>query len=90
MFCRNVNVKACITRLPENGYGTNITNWPARLHSPPDRLFSIQMDAYTSRKELYKADSKYQHDIIQGYIGAFHVHELNIRNVLDMKAGYGG
>ncbi|KAL8485402.1 hypothetical protein ACS0TY_027633 [Phlomoides rotata] len=86
----NANVKACITRLPENGYGANITDWPARLHSPPDRLFSIQMDAYKSRKELYKADSKYQNDIVKGYIGAFHVQDQNIRNVMDMKAGYGG
>ncbi|KAK6114942.1 hypothetical protein DH2020_007211 [Rehmannia glutinosa] len=52
-----VNLKACITRLPENGYGANITNWPARLHSPPDRLFSIPMDADKSRRDLYKADS---------------------------------
>ncbi|KAK6131486.1 hypothetical protein DH2020_034772 [Rehmannia glutinosa] len=85
-----VNLKACITRLPENGYGANITNWPARLHSPPDRLFSIPMDADKSRRDLYKADSKYRNDIVKGYIVAFHMNNKNIRNVMDMKAGYGG
>ncbi|KAL7155811.1 hypothetical protein ABFS83_03G100900 [Erythranthe nasuta] len=85
-----VNAKACITRLPENGYGANITNWPARLHSPPERLFTIKMDAFNSRRELYKADSKYWNDIVSGYIGAFHMNELNLRNIMDMKAGYGG
>ncbi|KAI3464576.1 hypothetical protein Pfo_021239 [Paulownia fortunei] len=85
-----VNLKACITRLPENGYGANITNWPARLHSPPDRLFIIQMDADKSRRDLYKADSRYWNDIVNGYIVAFHINQLNIRNVMDMKAGYGG
>ncbi|XP_051123832.1 probable methyltransferase PMT10 [Andrographis paniculata] len=87
---RHVNLKKCIARLPENDYGANVTDWPARLHSPPDRLFSIQMDAVKSRMELYKADSKYQNDIVQGYISVFHLNELNIRNVMDMKAGYGG
>ncbi|KAG6435906.1 hypothetical protein SASPL_100787 [Salvia splendens] len=83
-------VKACITRLPENGDGTNTSDWPARLHSPPDRLFTIQMDAEKSRKELYKADSKYTNEIVRGYVGAFHLNQMNLRNVMDMKAGYRG
>ncbi|XP_057795646.1 probable methyltransferase PMT10 [Salvia miltiorrhiza] len=86
----HVDVKACITRLPENGYGTNTSDWPARLHSPPDRLFTIEMDAEKSRKELYKADSRYRNDIVRGYVGAFHLNQMNLRNVMDMKAGYGG
>ncbi|XP_047961197.1 probable methyltransferase PMT10 [Salvia hispanica] len=84
------DVKACIARLPENGYGTNTTDWPARLHSPPDRLFTIEMDAENSRKELYKADSRYRNDMVRGYVGAFHLNQMNLRNVMDMKAGYGG
>ncbi|KAK4429603.1 putative methyltransferase PMT10 [Sesamum alatum] len=85
-----VNLKACITRLPENGYGANTTNWPARLHSPPDRLFSIQMDADKSRRDLYRADYKYWNENVNGYIVVFHVNDVNIRNVMDMRAGYGG
>ncbi|KAL8542191.1 hypothetical protein ACS0TY_003161 [Phlomoides rotata] len=84
---KNANVKGCITRLPENGYGANITNWPARLHSPPDRLFSIQMDAYKSRKELYKTDSKYHNDIVKGYIAAFLDFQVNnwVMNVVPIS-----
>lgn len=85
-----VGLKACITRLPDNGYGTNVTTWPTRLHYPPDRLFSIGMDAYISRKDIYKAESKYWNDIVSGYVGVFHLKGLNVRNVLDMRAGYGG
>ncbi|XP_073294792.1 probable methyltransferase PMT12 [Primulina huaijiensis] len=85
-----VKSKACITRLPENGYGTNVTSWPARLHFPQDRLHSIKMDADTSRKELYKANSKYWNEIVRGYVVAFHIDKMNLRNVMDMKAGYGG
>ncbi|KAL0360288.1 UNVERIFIED_CONTAM: putative methyltransferase PMT12 [Sesamum radiatum] len=85
-----VNLKACITRLPENGYGANTTDWPRRLHSPPDRLFSIQMDADKSRRDLYRADYKYWNDNVNGYVVVFHVNDVNIRNVMDMRAGYGG
>lgn len=85
-----VNLRTCITRLPENGYGANVTTWPARLHYPPDRLHSIEMDAYISRKEIFKAESKYWNDIISGYVGAFHWKDFKLRNVLDMRAGYGG
>ncbi|OVA15574.1 putative S-adenosyl-L-methionine-dependent methyltransferase [Macleaya cordata] len=83
-------LKACISRLPDNGYGSNVTTWPSRLHNPPDRLQSIQMDAYMSRKELFKADSKYWNELIGGYVRAFHWKKLKLRNVMDMRAGFGG
>lgn len=85
-----VNLKACITRLPEQGYGSNVTTWPARLQNPPDRLQSVQIDAYISRRELFKAESKYWKEIIEGYIRALHWKQYNFRNVLDMRAGFGG
>ncbi|KAJ8747350.1 hypothetical protein K2173_012930 [Erythroxylum novogranatense] len=75
-----VDLKACITRLPEDGYGANVTTWPA----------SIQIDAYIARKELFKAESKYWYETINGYIRAWHWKKFKLRNVLDMKAGFGG
>ncbi|XP_060198355.1 probable methyltransferase PMT10 [Lycium barbarum] len=86
----NINLKKCITQMPEKGYGANVTAWPARLHSAPDRLFSIKMDAELSRREIFKAESKFWNDIIRGYIGVFRWKELNLRNVMDMRAVYGG
>ncbi|CAK7346899.1 unnamed protein product [Dovyalis caffra] len=85
-----VSLSPCITRLPENGYGANVTTWPVRLHYPPDRLRSIRMDATTSRKELFKAESKYWKEIVESYVGAFHWKQMNFRNVMDMRAGFGG
>ncbi|KAF3433652.1 hypothetical protein FNV43_RR24755 [Rhamnella rubrinervis] len=85
-----VNLKPCITPLPENGYGAKVTTWPARLQTPPDRLQSIQFDAYISRKELFKAESKYWSEIIEGYVHALHWKKIRLRNVMDMKAGFGG
>ncbi|KAG9151481.1 hypothetical protein Leryth_015089 [Lithospermum erythrorhizon] len=85
-----VNLKACIARLPEDGIGANVNTWPARLQMPPDRLQSIQIDSYTSRKYLFTAESKYWNEIIQSYVRALHWKQIPLRNVLDMHAGFGG
>lgn len=85
-----VDMKACITRLPENGYGANLTTWPARLQNPPDRLQSIQMDAYISRKELFRAESNYWKEIVSGFVRGLGWKKLKLRNVMDMRAGFGG
>ncbi|XP_009597736.1 probable methyltransferase PMT11 [Nicotiana tomentosiformis] len=85
-----VDLKACITRLPEEGYGANITTWPSRLHDPPERLQSIQLDAYISRKELFRAESRFWKEIIESYVRALHWKNFKLRNVLDMRAGFGG
>ncbi|XP_057475649.1 probable methyltransferase PMT11 [Actinidia eriantha] len=85
-----VDLKACISPLPEDGAGANVTRWPARLNNPPERLQSIQMDAYISRKELFRAESKYWSEIIGSYVRALHWKKFKLRNVLDMRAGFGG
>lgn len=90
LLYRYVDLKSCITRIPDNGYGSNITAWPARLHTFPDRLQSIQFDAYIARKELMKAESKYWNEIIEGYVRAWHWKKFKLRNVLDMRAMFGG
>lgn len=87
---RYVDLKACITRLPENGYGANVTKWPDRLQTPPDRLQSIQFDAYISRKELFRAESGYWHEIIESYVRVIHWKKIRLRNAMDMRAGFGG
>lgn len=87
---RYVGMKPCISRLPENGYGANITAWPARLNDLPERLQSIEMDAYISRKEIFKADSKFWREVVGSYVHAYHWEDLNLRNVMDMRAGFGG
>lgn len=90
VLCRRVNTKKCIARLPEDGSGANVTSWPARLHSLPSRLFSIKTDSDVSRKQLYRADSLYWNAIVDGYVSVFKINEVKIRNVMDMRAGYGG
>ncbi|GJN17179.1 hypothetical protein PR202_gb04229 [Eleusine coracana subsp. coracana] len=85
-----VNLKACISRLPENGEGATLARWPARLMEPPKRLQGVQMDAYSSKNELFKAETKFWDDIIEGYIRVFKWRKFKLRNVMDMRAGFGG
>ncbi|KAK2441978.1 hypothetical protein P8452_20643 [Trifolium repens] len=85
-----VDLKACISELPKNEYEAKVTDWPARLQTPPNRLQSIKLDAFTSRKELFKAESKYWNEIIAGYVRAMHWKKMGLRNVMDMRAGFGG
>ncbi|KAI3951870.1 hypothetical protein MKW92_021476 [Papaver armeniacum] len=85
-----VGLKACITRLPENGYGTSITAWPNRLDSVPDRLHSIQLESQISRGELFKAENGYWKQMLTGYLHTYHWERKPFRNVMDMRAGFGG
>ncbi|XP_062225927.1 probable methyltransferase PMT11 isoform X2 [Phragmites australis] len=85
-----VNLKACISRLPENGEGLTPIRWPARLMEPPKRLQGVQMDAYSSKNELFKAETKFWDDIVEGYIRVFKWRKFKFRNVMDMRAGFGG
>ncbi|KAM0941370.1 putative S-adenosyl-L-methionine-dependent methyltransferase [Dioscorea sansibarensis] len=85
-----VNLKACITRLPENGHGANVAQWPGRLRKPPARLQDVQMDVYMAKKELFQAESGYWNEIVRGYVRVYRWQKLKLQNVMDMRAGFGG
>ncbi|XP_020598436.1 probable methyltransferase PMT10 [Phalaenopsis equestris] len=83
------DLKACVTQLPD-GPGSNVTAWPARLHDPPLRLQGVGMDSYLAKTELFRAETTFWNYIVEGYIRIFHWKKLNMRNVMDMRAGFGG
>ncbi|KAF7038584.1 hypothetical protein CFC21_048754 [Triticum aestivum] len=85
-----VGLKACISRLPVNSDGSTPFPWPARLMEPPRRLQGVEMDAYSSKNELFKAETKFWDDILEGYIRVFKWKKFKLRNVMDMRAGFGG
>ncbi|CAA6655032.1 unnamed protein product [Spirodela intermedia] len=58
--------------------------------SPPDRLEGVEMDAYMAKDEIFMAETRYWTSIIEGYVRAFHWKKLQLRNVMDMRAGFGG
>ncbi|CAL9085562.1 unnamed protein product [Musa acuminata var. zebrina] len=85
-----VDLKPCITRLPENGFEANVSSWPARFHNPPQRLQEVDMDAYVAKNDLFKAESAYWNEIVESHIRIFRWKEMELRNVMDMRAGLGG
>ncbi|GKU91986.1 hypothetical protein SLEP1_g5781 [Rubroshorea leprosula] len=85
-----IDLKLCITQLPENGFGANVASWPARLETPPDRLQSIQIDAYITRNELFKAESKFWNETIANFVRGLGWKKIRLRNVMDMRASFGG
>lgn len=48
------------------------------------------MDAYIAKNELFKAEAKYWNDTAEGFIRVFHLKQLHLRNIMDMRAGFGG
>ncbi|CAM8897803.1 unnamed protein product [Rhodiola kirilowii] len=87
-----VDLKACISQLPEKNYGANVSTWPMRLNNPPERLETINIDASISRKELFRAESKYGDEIVGSLVKymQWKKKKIEFRNVLDMRAGFGG
>jgi hypothetical protein len=57
---------------------------------PPKRLQGVEMDAYSSKNGIFKAETKFWEDIIDGYIHVFKWRKFKLRNVMDMRAGFGG
>lgn len=90
LCCRYVNLKACISRLPDNGEASNLVAWPARLNEPTKRLQSVEMDAFMAKNELFKAETRFWDDIISGFIRVYRWRKMRLRNVMDMRAGFGG
>lgn len=60
-----------------------------RLSSPP-RIQSIHMDAGLARQQVLKSDSRYWYVVVEGYLRGLGLHKEDFRNVMDMRAMYGG
>ena len=78
------------SRFPRNGYGGNITTWPAHFHHPPNTLQSIKIDAFLSRNDIYKAESNtgMKYYVTSSCVNVFRWKTLNIRIVMGMRAIY--
>ena len=66
--------------------------WSARLDKPPYWLLSSQIGVYgKAAPEDFTADYKHwQRVVSQSYVNGMGINWKNVRNVMDMKAIYGG
>ena len=84
-------MSACITPLPSVTFQHNTSDWPDRLHIPPKRLFQLDIDdAKEAKEEAFVAEERYMKEIVRGYLDVLDLRPQEIRNVMDMNAGYGG
>ncbi|KAG0610431.1 hypothetical protein M758_7G064800 [Ceratodon purpureus] len=90
-----VAMKACIHKLPTTE-GARATSWPAewppRVDSTPSWLSPSEKGIYGNPVvEEFRADSEHWKRIIEkSYLQGLGINWSSIRNVMDMKAGYGG
>lgn len=88
--CRYIPLKPCITLPPKGQSDGNVPEWPLRLSTPPSRLQNIVMDAGKARIQVFKSDQRYWYVIVEGYLRGLGLHREEFRNIMDMRASYGG
>ncbi|CAI0621441.1 unnamed protein product [Linum tenue] len=90
----NVPLEACMHKVPEDESlrGSNWPEqWPKRLESPPYWLKS-QVGVYGKPgQEDFAADYKHWKNVVsQSYLNGMGINWSSVRNVMDMRAVYGG
>ncbi|KAJ7540990.1 hypothetical protein O6H91_10G039900 [Diphasiastrum complanatum] len=85
-----VPMKACITPIAEYnnfGKGNGLMPWPKRLNFPPPRLQELHINANTFQRDT----TVWRHRVeLYWKLLESQVQEDSIRNVMDMKAHFGG
>mgnify|MGYP002776939499 CR=1 FL=1 len=87
-------MNACIHRIPSQQASRGLEwpqEWPLRLTSAPMWL-SDEKGLYDKPDAAsFLSDTKYwQHVVEKSYLRGLGIDWTSIRNVMDMKAGYGG
>lgn len=91
----NVPLQSCMHRIPE-GESDRGTQWPeqwsTRLKKPPYWLTSSQVGVYgKAAPEDFASDYEHWKRVVtQSYLNGLGISWSNIRNVMDMRAIYGG
>ncbi|KAL2611152.1 hypothetical protein R1flu_022844 [Riccia fluitans] len=90
-----VDMNSCLHRIPtgEEARGTEWpVEWPARVETTPKWLKTVPKGLYGKpAADEFVADSEHwRHVIEKSYLTKVGITWSHVRNVLDMKAGYGG
>ncbi|CAM6129217.1 unnamed protein product [Calypogeia fissa] len=90
-----VDMNSCLHRIP-TGEKVRATywpeDWPARLETTPEWLSSIPKGVYgkPAYEEFVSDTAHWQNVVTKSYLKDLGIQWDHVRNVLDMKAGYGG
>ncbi|XAR56089.1 hypothetical protein NMG60_11036411 [Bertholletia excelsa] len=91
----NVPLQACLHQIPVNASERGVQwpeQWPGRLEKAPYWLLSSQVGVYgKAAPEDFTADyERWKHVVSKSYLNGMGISWSNVRNVMDMKAIYGG
>lgn len=94
-FCRKVPLQACMHTAPEDKTQRGSQwpeQWPARLEKPPFWLSSSQTGVYgKAAPEDFSADYEHWKRVVsKSYLKGLGINWASVRNVMDMRAVYGG
>ncbi|XP_020524861.1 probable methyltransferase PMT11 isoform X3 [Amborella trichopoda] len=84
-----VPLKSCIPKLRERVRSISVRNRYKSL-DVPERLQNVELDAYVPRVEAFLAEKFYWKMAVQSYIDELGWRKLQFRNVMDMRANFGG
>ncbi|KAK6938345.1 putative S-adenosyl-L-methionine-dependent methyltransferase [Dillenia turbinata] len=91
----NIQLQACMHRVPvdESERGSRWPEqWPVRVEMPPYWLASTQIGVYgKSAPEDFNSDYEHwKHVVSKSYLSGMGINWSSVRNVMDMRAVYGG
>ena len=92
---RNVPLQACMHIVPVDASERGSQwpeQWPARLEKPPYWLLSSQVGVYgKAAPEDFTADHEHWKRVVtKSYLSGMGIDWSHVRNVMDMRAVYGG
>ncbi|KAF8050527.1 hypothetical protein N665_1946s0006 [Sinapis alba] len=92
---RYVPLQACMHKVPTNVVERGSkwpVNWPRRLQTPPYWLNSSQMGIYgkPAPRDFTTDYEHWKHVVSKVYMNEIGISWSNVRNVMDMRAVYGG
>ncbi|KAJ7528527.1 hypothetical protein O6H91_15G007200 [Diphasiastrum complanatum] len=90
-----VRMRSCLHKIPDSNSIHGIEwprDWPMRLEEPPTWLSAVPKGLYGKQAaaEFQSDNEHWKHIIEKSYLRGLGIKWEEIRNVLDMKAGYGG
>lgn len=90
----NVPLQACMHKVPVDASERGSQwpeQWPARVEKTPYWLLSSQVGVYgKTAPEDFSADNEHWKRVVKSYLNGMGINWSSVRNVMDMRAVYGG
>ncbi|CAN6486319.1 unnamed protein product [Victoria cruziana] len=86
----SVKLKNCISTLPEHAVATSPLKQLTSYFFVPNRLNDVEIETHVSKSMTFKSEARYWRMVVNGYVNKLGWKDFKFRNVMDMRAGFGG